>query len=185
MPRRRSTPARQVEIPGMGLAFEAIRVTSFPLLLAVVMVGCGQTANRQSSDPPPVGSDQTGGVAGFGAMGSGVGGVVASGGATSLRECSRTEDCFLASDCCTCESMPVSITAWQCPGNCPRLACERLGIGEADVRCAEGLCVLARSCDPEGITCDAAVPACGEGEVPMVEGACWGGCLAATECSDG
>jgi hypothetical protein len=38
------------------------------------------------------------------------------------------------------------------------------------------------NCDPDDVLCDAIPPACDEGEVPTVEGSCWGECIPANEC---
>jgi hypothetical protein len=44
--------------------------------------------------------------------------------------------------------------------------------------------VIARSCNPSAILCDAVEPTCPAGQVPSIKGGCWGPCLAPGECSD-
>jgi hypothetical protein len=44
--------------------------------------------------------------------------------------------------------------------------------------------VIARSCTPTAVSCDAATPACEAGQLPSVKGSCWGPCLPVGECSD-
>jgi hypothetical protein len=39
------------------------------------------------------------------------------------------------------------------------------------------------SCDGRRVLCDALPPACGMGELPSVEGSCWGPCIPATRCT--
>jgi hypothetical protein len=107
------------------------------------------------------------------------------GGGTAAEECERDDDCFLANDCCSCESLPAGAQGWECPESCPAPRCGGIEIDEEAVQCVGGQCVLDRDCDPDAVTCDEVEPSCAADEVAFVQDGCWGACILAVDCSAG
>jgi hypothetical protein len=162
--------------------------------------GSGGTMAGAAGTIAPVGGARNGGASGRGGT-SGVAGEggtstagAGNGGAAGIAaagmggmasavypECETADDCTLQSDCCGCQSVPADgreACALDCDASDP---CLQMGITSVDVQCANGRCVFGRSCDGQA-SCFAAPPECPEGEVPSVNGGCWGPCLPPTEC---
>ncbi|MBX3129014.1 MAG: hypothetical protein KF718_20020 [Polyangiaceae bacterium] len=146
-------------------------------LTLFLAAGCGSSTSDGPSDAG------TGGAAASG--GSGAGG---SGGGSSkphvpvAGECTQDADCELGSSCCDCRVAPVGkLEMPYCePTPCFADRCSAEGIQEA--RCIAGQCSLARKCNPLEVACDGVPPECPPGQVPSVEGGCWGGCVEALQC---
>ncbi|MCC6213662.1 MAG: hypothetical protein IT376_02250, partial [Polyangiaceae bacterium] len=116
---------------------------------------------------------------GSGGSGGGVGG--AGGGTPPPPECKSDEDCALFSDCCNCVAYPVGGEAPPgCDAACAEAQCFRDGVQAA--ACRFGRCTTARNCDLTTASCESLPPACPTGRVATVTGACWGPCVAPSEC---
>jgi hypothetical protein len=140
----------------------------------------GATGKGGAAGSSSGGAGGNGGSAGGG--GSAAGG---SGGSTSHGECTRASDCVLQDDCCSCAAGPKANPGATCTLACLVSQCGSRGISAADVACAAGRCVLARSCDPKRVTCAVASPACPVGSLAAVAGNCYtGSCLPVAQCSD-
>jgi hypothetical protein len=127
---------------------------------------------------PTAGSGGSAGTGNAGSSGAG------QGGASSEVECEEAGDCLLFTDCCDCMAVSARENHESCELVCVQSRCSALQITQADVTCSFGRCVLARSCDASKVTCREAPPTCEDGDLPSVDGTCWGGCVAATECHD-
>jgi hypothetical protein len=124
------------------------------------------------------------GSAGSGGESGSTGGSAGSAGGSATPLCQTAADCTFHSDCCTCQALgPGEPTPPACPVTCVTDKCTSLGVNPSEIACAAGQCVLQVDCDASKVTCKVAQPACQAGEVPSVNGTCWGPCIAATECS--
>jgi hypothetical protein len=138
------------------------------------------TGNASGSGGSSVGGAGGGGTSGAGTSGSG--NQAGMGGSTGA-ECQTPEDCQLLTDCCTCVAEPKGKLLATCPAVCAMDACAAKQIRPEDVTCAYGRCVFARSCDLSEVACQIVTPACPVGEIPSVDGSCYGPCLPPTECA--
>jgi hypothetical protein len=133
-------------------------------------------------------SETSGGTAGGGAAGTaGSAGMQATAGAPFApvgSECTVDDDCRLVSDCCRCVAAPRGVTLDVCYASCTETMCLTGGITGSERVCVNGRCVLDRSCDRSQVSCDMAPPECEPGMIPTVDGACYGPCIASTECRD-
>ncbi|MCX4245578.1 hypothetical protein [Paraliomyxa miuraensis] len=97
--------------------------------------------------------------------------------------CTEDGDCEIAGDCCGCTAYNPSMGApGNCGGGCGQTVCEQLGVTEA--YCDTGVCrVRGLSCDQTAVQCDAAAPACPDGQLPQVSDHCYtGACLPIEHC---
>ena len=127
----------------------------------------------------------TGGMMGGGAGGVGAGGVggkSGSGGGSGVSpECDSNTDCRLHGDCCNCTGLTTTQLFPVCPDiTCLIDTCQSMGISQAT--CYKGQCVALADCDLNHATCAAPVPACDNGRVPSVVGACYGPCVDPSDC---
>jgi hypothetical protein len=134
------------------------------------------------------GAPASGGVAG--AMPSGGAGATAAGGAAGAvsaaygAECEKTADCVLVRDCCGCRADAKRAPAALCDANCTKDSCTASQIQAGEVACVANRCVLARSCNTARVTCLADPSECPAGTIHSVVDACWGPCIALSECND-
>jgi hypothetical protein len=137
-----------------------------------------------------------GGAGGRGATGGGMGGRGSggrggrdggTGGSPVDPECTRTSDCRLENDCCTCEAVPVSSPPGVgCALECLQSHCSALQLPTDGLACAAGRCVAGFPCDDTHVTCKISVPMCAAGQVPGVtaSGTCYtGSCVPAAQCT--
>lgn len=103
--------------------------------------------------------------------------------------CVTDQDCTLVESCCDCESLNPGETVPECGlPECAATACGAVGLFAPVVECRFGRCMFAKqTCNPFGVTCEAAAPDCGPDAVPTVEdtneGKCWtGNCVPAGVC---
>lgn len=132
-------------------------------------------------------AEASGGTAGSGSGNAGGAGAQAAGGAPFGpvgSECTTEDDCRLVSDCCRCVAAPKGVTLDVCYASCAETMCITDGISGSARVCVNGRCVLDRSCDRSQVTCTTPPPECEPGMIPSVEGACYGPCIASTECRD-
>jgi hypothetical protein len=171
--------------------------------VAILTLSCGGSTSQSSEGGGGTGGSAGGGVgggssgsagkSGSGGSGgssgspSGSGGVVIGGGGgmpPAAAECQSAADCMLLEDCCSCASIPKSVSQGLCDAACTELACARNGIGADDVTCIAGRCTFAQSCDGREVTCRIARPECPPGQSPIVNEYCYsGGCLPTAECA--
>lgn len=157
------------------------------------------TSSSGGSSGAPVGGAGEGGAASGGAGAGGAsggssagganGGVssggTSSGGATMAgAECAADEDCKLVDDCCSCSAEPKDVRGPACTAVCIQSACSARGLQGKSAKCVAKRCVLELSCNESKVTCKAARPVCGSGQVPSVVEGCWGPCIDPTECHD-
>jgi hypothetical protein len=144
------------------------------------VAGCPAGGAGGAAGSSAGGAGGAGGTTGAG--GSSAGGA---GGAASQAECTQASDCVLDDGCCSCASVPKGTSVDTCNIACTVSLCASRGITSADVTCVSGRCVLARSCNPNNVTCALAPPSCATGTLPAVMGNCYAGaCLPASQCSD-
>jgi hypothetical protein len=96
-------------------------------------------------------------------------------------------DCQLVDNCCECRGAVVGEMIAPCDLACIQPKCSEVGGGlgsdPTTARCVAGQCVTSLSCDASTVVCLAPQPICPAGELNVVLGACWGGCLPERECS--
>jgi hypothetical protein len=134
-----------------------------------------------------------GGAAGRGMGGRGSGGRggrdggSGTGGSPADPECTKTSDCRLDNDCCTCEAVPASSPPGvSCALECLQSHCSALQLPADGLACAAGRCVAGFLCDDTHVTCKISVPMCAAGQVPGVtaSGTCYtGSCVPAAQCT--
>lgn len=150
--------------------------------LSIVLLACGGSAALDSAGGSggTAGTAAAGGVGGSGADGGG--GAGASGGAAHVQpECQAREDCHLVNSCCDCASVPLDVEL-PCRGEeCFAPLCAAFEAVEAE--CRLGRCVTSVDCEIAKVACDQQPPQCPAGQTPTVEGACYGGCFPAVDCS--
>jgi hypothetical protein len=115
----------------------------------------------------------------------GAGGGGGGGGMTAVdAECSEASDCKLIDNCCDCMGLPLADKRPACSEVCIQDKCSEKQIPLVQAACEVGRCVLDVSCNASQVFCTVPQPACPPGETAAVVGACWGGCIPVTECSD-
>jgi hypothetical protein len=148
-------------------------------------------ANNGGGTPTPGGSAGTAGTGGAGPSTGGNGGTANGGMASSGRagrpaggasnggatngaggSASCPMECLLANQCVTaCGQTPRNYGCCPCPpGTVNALSCN------------QPMDAGAVSCDPRKILCKRLAPMCPEGQVPSVEGTCYGPCVPAESC---
>lgn len=135
-------------------------------------------AHSEGGAGAPRGGNQPGGAGAAGYAGE-------SGGAgpePTVAECATADDCQIFTDCCTCAALPKSEQRDACPGLCIQSACQARGLGAAKAICVANRCVFDVTCDRSQVTCEAPTPTCPAGQLPSVNGTCWGGCVPAHDC---
>lgn len=136
----------------------------------------------------PRGGNQPGGGAGgsSGGVGESAGETGESAGGAgpevTVAECATDDDCRVVNDCCTCAALPKSVKIPECSALCIQSACQARGLNSAKVSCVANRCVFDVSCDRSQVTCEAPTPTCPAGQVPSVNGTCWGPCVPAQDC---
>lgn len=139
--------------------------------------GAGQGGSAQGGSGGTSGAAGTAGAGGSAGKGGG-GGV----GATSGATCTSDQDCKLVDDCCNCLGIPADDQAEECTDiACLVPSCTGFGVTEA--KCLLGRCTAAFECDTTPIACRRLPPTCAQGEVPSVDGTCWGPCVPVTQCA--
>jgi hypothetical protein len=137
-------------------------------------------AHSEGGAGAPRGGNQSGGAgATSGGAGASAGGA---GPELTVAECSTADDCQIFTDCCTCAALPKSEQRDACPGLCIQSACQARGLGAAKAICVANRCVFDVTCDRSQVTCEAPTPTCPAGQLPSVNGTCWGGCVPAHDC---
>ena len=181
---------------------------SLVLTAALAIAGCGGE-NSGSTGGGGTGTGATGGTGtgGTGTGGTGTGGTstggtstggtstggTSTGGTTSsggsgggaAPQCTTdASKCQLVNDCCNCVGIGAGEPAPTC--NIPECfvdTCTGLGLqNSVNAQCAAGQCVAGFVCDTSKALCNSLPPNCPAGTVASVSGACWGGCVAPTEC---
>jgi hypothetical protein len=144
------------------------------------------TSSSGGKGGAPLGGASMGGATGGVTMGgtSPGGGGAAGSTTTSGAECEVAEDCMLIDDCCSCSAAPKSDEITACGAVCIQSACSARGVPGVTAKCVAKRCVLDLSCNALEVTCKAAQPSCGSGQVPSVVEGCWGPCIHATECRE-
>ena len=131
------------------------------------------------------GSGAAGGQGGSGAAG-GQGGSGASGGSGGnggAPQCTTDGQCTLVNDCCSCLGIGPGEGVPPCAiMECFVPTCQGQGLDANTASCAVGQCVAGHDCDHSKVACDSLPPNCPAGQTATVNGLCWGGCVAATEC---
>lgn len=126
---------------------------------------------------------QTGAGGGGNVGGSSSGGAAAAGGGSSApADCSSDFDCQLVHSCCECVAYPKSANISICAMACSQTACEALGLSDADARCVAGHCVTSANCRTQDVSCEMLEPTCPQGQVPRVNGLCYGACIPVNLC---
>jgi hypothetical protein len=145
-------------------------------------VGTGGTGGAGGGDAGGMtGRDAAAGVDGS----SGTGGAGGTGGTPYGAGCGSALDCTLFSDCCTCTVIQVGALMPSCGTTCDQSTCAARGIGDNEVACVSGRCVISRSCNVNTVSCNIAPPSCPAGQAPLVKGACFsGGCVPVAQCSE-
>jgi hypothetical protein len=151
--------------------------------------GSGGAAGHGAGDA--AGRSAGGGGAGMGGRGGGGrggrDGGSGTGGSPADPECTRTSDCRLDNDCCTCEAVPASTPPGaSCALQCLQSQCAALQLPADGLACAAGRCVAGFACDDTHVTCRISVPTCAAGQVPGVtaSGTCYtGSCVPAAQCT--
>ena len=131
------------------------------------------------------GNGGTGGAAST-TTSSGQGGQGGQGGAATQPkpECTDPSQCKLVNDCCACASVSAAVKPPKCGIDaCLIATCESLGEIAPEPACSAGRCTMF-DCDATKVMCKKATPNCPAGQVPLVEGECWGGCVPIQQCSN-
>ncbi len=164
--------------------------------------GTGSTGGQTSTGGPSAGgnvvtggsptiggANDTGGI-GFSGGAAGVGGAQPTGGSTYINTlpipggpCRTASDCKMVSTCCDCDVFTINDPSGGCSMDCIQNKCEKLGIAASEVACVAGRCVFARSCNTQAVTCPSVPPQCPTGQVPSVDGNCYGPCLPIGNCA--
>ncbi|MCC6555774.1 MAG: hypothetical protein IT372_22660 [Polyangiaceae bacterium] len=170
-----------------------MRHSIFFLAMGICVAACGGDEPASGGGGGGAGHGGAGGAAGGTSAGgggagqggaAGHGGQAGHGGGSAAPECEVDSDCIIVNDCCTCEGMPKGSVAPDCPiQDCFVPTCESLGLSTLTPTCNAGRCVAGHRCDPAEVLCNALPPPCEAGKIPAVSGACWGGCVAPTECA--
>ncbi len=179
---------------------------SLVLTAALAIAGCGgENSGSTGGGGTSTGGTGTGATGGTGTGGTGTGGTstggtstggstggTSTGGTTSsggsggaAPQCTTdASKCQLVNDCCNCLAIGPGEPAPTC--NIPECfvdTCTGLGLqNPVNAQCAAGQCVAGFVCDTSKALCNSLPPNCPAGTVPTVSGACWGGCVAPTEC---
>ena len=99
-------------------------------------------------------------------------------------ECTDPSQCKLVNDCCACASVSAAVKPPKCGiDTCLIATCESLGEIAPEPACSAGRCTMF-DCDATKVMCKKATPNCPAGQVPLVEGECWGGCVPIQQCSN-
>lgn len=99
-------------------------------------------------------------------------------------ECTDPSQCKLVNDCCACASVSAAVKPPKCGIDaCLIATCESLGEIAPEPACSAGRCTMF-DCDATKVMCKKATPNCPAGQVPLVEGECWGGCVPIQQCSN-
>lgn len=172
------------------------------LISGLALAACGGEGSGTggSGTGGNTGGSGTGGNTGGATGGSGTGGAtggtstggMSTGGSTGgsatggAPQCTPGDNkCTLVNDCCNCLAIGPGETAPTCDiPECFADACSASGLPQPqEPQCQAGQCVAGYVCDPALAACDQLPPTCPAGQVPSVNGACWGGCVPATECT--
>jgi hypothetical protein len=161
-------------------------------LLLSVAVACAGKSSTEGGTGGSAGTGAGGGLGGSGGTsatgGSGGTSTAGAGGSVSpppgQPECETADDCVVVSDCCGCR-VEGRAQEWKtaCPLQCQRDACAEDGLTGLSPICSMGRCRFDVDCDPTHVSCRAAAPTCPSGELPSVNGSCWGPCVDVLECN--
>jgi hypothetical protein len=161
---------------------------AFTVIVIVIVNGCGGSTSSHGVTGGTAGAlpGGSGGVGATGGAHAGAGGTSSGGSAGTAGNaggwhCTRDADCHIVGDCCGCWALPTG-SGSTCPLDCALDHCTDFAT-RPEARCVFGQCVLDVSCRGQ-VLCPALPPNCGPGNIPSVEGECYGPCVAATECLD-
>jgi hypothetical protein len=156
---------------------------------ANVVAGCGSDASSGSKDgtggqgasgavtPGSGGATPGAGgatIPGAGGTAPGTGGSAKGGGGPSGGANQCPPECFVANECVTaCGQTPQSYGCCPCPAGMinARSCSQTMDAGSGPV-----------SCDPRKVLCRRAAPTCPQGQLPSVDGSCYGPCVPADSC---
>jgi len=166
---------------------------------ALALAGCGDGGSGSGGSGGNTGGSGTGGSTGGTATGGSTGGTATGGmstggmstggstggGAPAGPQCTTdAAPCALVNDCCSCMATGPGEPAPPCDvPECFVDTCTGEGLAQPqEAHCAAGQCVAGFVCDGTKVACNSLPPDCADGYVASVQGACWGGCVPATEC---